>query len=249
MLLRRITKHVTEQNWFAVLIDFLIVVVGVFIGIQIGNWNDSRLDYQSYIQAHDRMIQEANDNIKITEHTLDKILPYINTFKKAIDDIRSCRDDEASVKRINDAMNMLTLTIENEIQNNAINQMTTSESLLEQQNQKHRLQYLEYATYLQSRIEWSVSVSNKMEARSDELHPYLDYGSKLQKDGEFWESKRNIILSVEPKVACQDDSFRKLLYRWESGHDYQIGLMKDVITKTEEFLIHHTNTFKMENRP
>ena len=40
MLLRRITKHVTEQNWFAVFIDFLIVVVGVFIGIQVANWND-----------------------------------------------------------------------------------------------------------------------------------------------------------------------------------------------------------------
>ena len=41
MLLRRITKHVTDQNWFAVFIDFLIVVVGVFIGIQVSNWNNA----------------------------------------------------------------------------------------------------------------------------------------------------------------------------------------------------------------
>ena len=34
MLLRRITKHIKEQNWFAVGIDFVIVVFGVFIGIQ-----------------------------------------------------------------------------------------------------------------------------------------------------------------------------------------------------------------------
>lgn len=39
MLLRRITKHVKEQNWFAVGIDFFIVVIGVFIGIQVANWN------------------------------------------------------------------------------------------------------------------------------------------------------------------------------------------------------------------
>ncbi len=44
MLLRRITKHVREQNWFAVFIDFLIVVVGVFIGIQVANWNQARVD-------------------------------------------------------------------------------------------------------------------------------------------------------------------------------------------------------------
>ena len=42
MLLRRITKHVRDQNWFAVSIDFFIVVIGVFIGIQVANWNDAR---------------------------------------------------------------------------------------------------------------------------------------------------------------------------------------------------------------
>ena len=42
MLLRRITQHVKDQNWFAVLIDFAIVVFGVFIGIQVANWNAAR---------------------------------------------------------------------------------------------------------------------------------------------------------------------------------------------------------------
>ena len=42
MLLRRITKHVNDQNWFAVGVDFIIVVIGVFIGIQVANWNDAR---------------------------------------------------------------------------------------------------------------------------------------------------------------------------------------------------------------
>jgi hypothetical protein len=44
MRLRHITKHVQDQNWFAVTLDFLIVVVGVFIGIQVSNWNDAQAD-------------------------------------------------------------------------------------------------------------------------------------------------------------------------------------------------------------
>ena len=40
MLLRRITEHVRAQNWIAIGIDFMIVVIGVFIGIQVANWND-----------------------------------------------------------------------------------------------------------------------------------------------------------------------------------------------------------------
>jgi len=31
-----------DQNWLAVAVDFLIVVVGVFLGIQAANWNESR---------------------------------------------------------------------------------------------------------------------------------------------------------------------------------------------------------------
>ena len=44
MLLRRITIHVKDQNWFAVGIDFFIVVIGVFIGIQVANWNASQFE-------------------------------------------------------------------------------------------------------------------------------------------------------------------------------------------------------------
>lgn len=42
MLLRRMTQHVKNQNWFAVALDFMIVVIGVFIGLQVSNWNEAR---------------------------------------------------------------------------------------------------------------------------------------------------------------------------------------------------------------
>lgn len=44
MILRRLKEHVRDQNWFAVALDFVIVIVGVFIGIQLGNWNSARAD-------------------------------------------------------------------------------------------------------------------------------------------------------------------------------------------------------------
>jgi hypothetical protein len=46
MILRSVTRHVRDQNWFAVGIDFLIVVVGVFIGIQVANWNEARVQQE-----------------------------------------------------------------------------------------------------------------------------------------------------------------------------------------------------------
>lgn len=42
MILRRVIEHVRKQEWTAILIDLVIVVVGVFIGIQVSNWNIER---------------------------------------------------------------------------------------------------------------------------------------------------------------------------------------------------------------
>ena len=42
MLLRSLTKHVKDQNWFAVFLDFFIVVAGILIAFQITEWNEAR---------------------------------------------------------------------------------------------------------------------------------------------------------------------------------------------------------------
>ena len=44
MILRRVIQHVRKQEWTAIWIDLVIVVVGVFIGIQVANWNAARAD-------------------------------------------------------------------------------------------------------------------------------------------------------------------------------------------------------------
>lgn len=44
MIPRRVYEHVKTHNWFAVAIDFVIVVVGVFVGMQVSNWNEARRD-------------------------------------------------------------------------------------------------------------------------------------------------------------------------------------------------------------
>lgn len=42
MLLGRVIEHVREQNLTAIGIDFVIVVTGVFVAIQMSNWNEDR---------------------------------------------------------------------------------------------------------------------------------------------------------------------------------------------------------------
>lgn len=60
MILRSVMKHVRDQNWLAVVLDFLIVVVGVFIGIQVANWNDGQRDRENEALYMERLEQELS---------------------------------------------------------------------------------------------------------------------------------------------------------------------------------------------
>lgn len=42
MILRRLLKRLRQHEWTAVAIELAIVVLGVFIGIQVSNWNETR---------------------------------------------------------------------------------------------------------------------------------------------------------------------------------------------------------------
>jgi hypothetical protein len=42
MLLRRFLTHFKTQNWTAIIVEFLIVVVGIFVGLQVDQWNQER---------------------------------------------------------------------------------------------------------------------------------------------------------------------------------------------------------------
>ena len=71
MLLRRITDHVTAQNWTAITIDFVIVVVGVFIGIQVSNWNEDRQNASRTQNYYNRLIDDLDSERRALQARLD----------------------------------------------------------------------------------------------------------------------------------------------------------------------------------
>ncbi len=42
MILRRLSQSLKAQNWTAIWIEFVLLVLGVFLGIQVSNWNTER---------------------------------------------------------------------------------------------------------------------------------------------------------------------------------------------------------------
>ncbi len=44
MILRKLAEAIREQNWFTVVLEILIVVIGIFVGLQVDGWNEVRKD-------------------------------------------------------------------------------------------------------------------------------------------------------------------------------------------------------------
>ena len=101
MLLRRISAHVKDQNWFAVFLDFFIVVVGILIAFQITEWREplgererSReilAELQTDLKADIAILSDAMnstlDRIAAGEH-IKKLAPEAAITQWENDDIR-----------------------------------------------------------------------------------------------------------------------------------------------------------------
>ena len=54
VILRRLAEAIREQNWFTVALEILIVVVGIFIGLQANDWNQARIDRELEVRYLER---------------------------------------------------------------------------------------------------------------------------------------------------------------------------------------------------
>ena len=102
MLLRRISEHVKAQNWTAVALDFLIVVIGVGVALAAGEWMNARAVkadlqraettihaelYSNYLNALERIafkecnaaqIRQLADRLKNTNDPWTPVEPFPN---------------------------------------------------------------------------------------------------------------------------------------------------------------------------
>ena len=77
MILRRLTENLRAQNWTAITIELLIVIVGVFIGTQVSNWNQERIAARETRQLLVQLVPE----LKVLERFSAKSRVYYATTR------------------------------------------------------------------------------------------------------------------------------------------------------------------------
>ncbi len=103
MLLRRFTQHLNEQNWFAVGLDIVIVVIGVVMGIEVANWNDVRNNKAGLVASLERLDKEVSQNIRLIEDVLIKFedgREDLTQGREALNDCAFSPGGEAALERL-----------------------------------------------------------------------------------------------------------------------------------------------------
>lgn len=75
MFHRRVITHLKAQNWTGVALDLAIVIIGVFIGTQVSNWNQERLQKREA----ERMLIEIRPALQYFTDFFDAAKPYYAT--------------------------------------------------------------------------------------------------------------------------------------------------------------------------
>jgi hypothetical protein len=82
MVLRRVTEHLGKQHWTAVFLDLVVVVVGVFLGIQAANWNESRKERVEERRYYAQIL----DDLRVDQQALMWAQKRADTFDVAAED-------------------------------------------------------------------------------------------------------------------------------------------------------------------
>ena len=88
MRLARALQHLKQQHWTGVLIELAIVVLGVFIGLQVDNWNQARQDHAAeivYLHSLSKDLDSIQATVQAQIGFESGMAKYINQSLDAID--------------------------------------------------------------------------------------------------------------------------------------------------------------------
>jgi hypothetical protein len=84
MLFQRLSRHLKTQNWFAATIDLFIVVAGIFIGLQVTEWNNTRIEANQERSYLEQLLAEVDISVQVNNYKIDKLNEWIGYHKQAI---------------------------------------------------------------------------------------------------------------------------------------------------------------------
>ena len=209
MILRRLTQHVKDQNWFAVALDFVIVVAGILIAFQITHWSAARQDNLIYQQARTRVIEEAKAKFAQAQTFIARANDYQRAAESLIRDFESCHAEPETEARLMSAMQTLRFILSVAVRDDAIRLMLTSDAFLDNISPEDRAFLSLYAQRVNT-VSGNMRFSESFQISRGVAQDNPVFGRTL--DAESGDGLVSLVLNVSYEEACRDSSLNALLY-------------------------------------
>ncbi len=85
MILRRLSEAISRQEWSTIAIELVILVVGIFIGLQVDDWNSNRQDRSDELQYVQRLHEDVLLADRLTQRVRDRLLERLEAIKSGAD--------------------------------------------------------------------------------------------------------------------------------------------------------------------
>ncbi|OGT55357.1 MAG: hypothetical protein A3E01_06500 [Gammaproteobacteria bacterium RIFCSPHIGHO2_12_FULL_63_22] len=96
MILRKLTQALREQNWTAIVIEFVLLVSGVFLGLQVATWNEQRRDRALERQYLERLREDFSLSVTGAESNIENMELQARRATLVLDRLRACRLEEGA---------------------------------------------------------------------------------------------------------------------------------------------------------
>ena len=234
MTLPRPAPPIPRRDWSPGVIAPLLAVFGVYLGIQLGNWNGARQDRAQYEEAFDRAMAETRRNLQDLEDTRAVVEARLPIVKAAIEDLQACRTDEAAEKRVEAAFGPIGLGISFNLDTTSLDQLINNPDFLPFQPPETRSRLMEISRQIgewaeRSRRQVEVSIALASAEQSAGLYTRgpatfdgVDEIIEAIKGGAVPSQQlvRPTVLKMPLSEACKTDAFLDEFYNWEGQATY-----------------------------
>ncbi|TDR22347.1 hypothetical protein [Marinicella litoralis] len=169
MLLTSVTQHVKTQNWFAVFIDFLIVVFGVFIGIQVANWNGERIERSLEREYLEQLHVDFIESIKGQSRDLNFLSRQLSDYNTMLNSLDACNLDAEDEQAFQRGVNTIGYINPPRIFRRTVDEMNAAGRTNIIRNQSLKDQLSETIAL----VEWRGNSFTDSVARSNEHHRHI----------------------------------------------------------------------------
>jgi len=126
MIIRRIADALRTQNWFTVIIEILIVVLGVFIGIQVANWNDERRARGEEQQYLARLQSDISSSIGANRGIIGFMSSQVENNSFVMASLKGCNLPEGQKDRFATALVNIGKIIPTQLSRSTIDELVSS---------------------------------------------------------------------------------------------------------------------------